>query len=62
LREPLARQYPDFTERRARWYALVDSEILTLLKQGHVDLARQRLAEIIADVPGDMAEYKPDAQ
>ena len=49
LREPLARQYPDFTERRAHWYALVDSEILTLLKQGHVDLARQRLADIVAE-------------
>jgi precorrin-2 dehydrogenase/sirohydrochlorin ferrochelatase len=49
LREPLARQYPDFSERRDRWYALVDSEILTLLKQGHVDLARQRLVEIITD-------------
>ena len=49
LREPLAQQYPDFTERRARWYALVDSDILTLLKQGHVDLARQRLADIVAD-------------
>jgi siroheme synthase-like protein len=62
LREPIAQQYPDFTERRARWYALVDSEILTLLKQGHVDLARQRLAEIIADAPGDPAEYRPDAR
>jgi len=49
LREPLAQQYPDFTERRARWYALVDSEVLTLLKQGHVDLARQRLADIVAE-------------
>ena len=49
LREPLARQYPDFTERRACWYALVDSEILTLLQQGRVDLARQHLADIVAE-------------
>src|SRR5882672_7935385 len=49
LREPLAQQYPDFTERRARWYTLVDSDILTLLKQGHVGLARQRLADLIAE-------------
>ena len=62
LREPLARQYPDFTERRARWYTLVDSDILTLLKQGHVDLARQRLADLIADAPGDTAQYRPDAR
>jgi precorrin-2 dehydrogenase / sirohydrochlorin ferrochelatase len=49
LREPLARQYPDFSERRACWYALVDSDILALLQQGQVDLARQRLADIVAE-------------
>ncbi|MBM3226375.1 MAG: bifunctional precorrin-2 dehydrogenase/sirohydrochlorin ferrochelatase [Candidatus Tectomicrobia bacterium] len=48
VREPLARQYPDFAERRARWYALVDSEILSLLQHGDVDLARQRFAELLA--------------
>jgi siroheme synthase-like protein len=58
LREPLAAQYPNFAERRARWYALVDSEILSWLQQGRVDLARQRMAEIIADALGDTAEYK----
>jgi precorrin-2 dehydrogenase/sirohydrochlorin ferrochelatase len=62
LREPLARQYPDFTERRARWYTLVDSDILTLLKQGHVDLARQRLADLIVEAPEDTAEDKPRAR
>ena len=62
LRASFARQYPDFTERRARWYTLVDSDILTLLKQGHVDLARQRLADLIAGAPGDTVEYKPEAR
>ena len=49
LRKSLSARYPDFTERRARWYALVDSEILTLLKRGQVNLARRRLAEVIAE-------------
>ena len=62
VREPLAAQYPSFSERRARWYALVDSEILSWLQQGRVDLARQRMAEIIADTLGDTAEYKQDAR
>jgi precorrin-2 dehydrogenase len=53
VREPLAAQYPDFSERRARWYALVDSEILSWLQQGRIDLARQRMAEIIADHRGN---------
>ena len=53
VREPLAAQYPNFSERRARWYALVDSEILSWLQQGRVDLARQRMAEIIADHRGN---------
>lgn len=61
VREPLAAQYPDFSERRARWYALVDSEILSWLQQGRVDLARQRMAEIIADTTADTAESTPDA-
>jgi siroheme synthase-like protein len=60
LREPLAAQYPNFSERRARWYALVDSEILSWLQQGRVDLARQHMAEIIADTLGDTTEYKQD--
>jgi len=61
VRAPLAARYPNFSERRARWYALVDSEILSWLQQGRVDLARQRMAEIIADAPVDTGEYKQDA-
>ena len=60
VRAPLAARYPNFSERRARWYALVDSEILSWLQQGHVDLARQRLAEIIADATVDTAASKQD--
>jgi len=46
LREPLAARYPDFEERRARWYALVDSDILDHLRAGRPDLVRQRIEEI----------------
>lgn len=46
LREPLAARYPDFEERRARWYALVDSDILDHLRAGRPDLAQQRIKEI----------------
>lgn len=47
VRGPLAAQYPDGHERCARWYALVDSEIIDWLRAGRPDLARQRLAEIV---------------
>lgn len=46
LREPLAARYPDFEERRARWYALVDSDLLDHLRAGRADLAQQRIKEI----------------
>jgi precorrin-2 dehydrogenase / sirohydrochlorin ferrochelatase len=46
LREPLAARYPDFVERRTRWYALVDSDILEHLRAGRVDLAQKRIKEI----------------
>lgn len=47
LREPMAEWYPDFEERRARWYELVDSDILDRLREGRPDLARKRAAEIL---------------
>ncbi len=49
VREPLAACYPDFQARRARWYALVDSNILDLLREGMPDLARQRVTEIVGE-------------
>ncbi len=49
VREPLAACYPDFQTRRARWYALVDSNILDLLRQGLPNLARQRVTEIVGE-------------
>jgi precorrin-2 dehydrogenase/sirohydrochlorin ferrochelatase len=47
LRQPLAVCHPDFQERRACWYALIDSDILELLRDGKTGLARQRVQSII---------------
>lgn len=49
LRDPMAARYPDFGERRRRWYELVDSDVLVLLRAGEEARARQRL-EALADV------------
>jgi siroheme synthase-like protein len=46
LREPMAARFSDFETRRARWYELVDSDIIDFLREGREDLERGRLAEI----------------
>ena len=53
LRAPLARAVPEFQHRKAIWYRLVDSDVLTLLRAGQDQRARARLAEIAGvPVPG----------
>ena len=47
LRALLAARDVDFQTRRARWYRLIDSDVLDLLRQGKTDLARQRAQTII---------------
>lgn len=51
LRKPMASHYPAFGERRKRWYQLVDSDILSLLRDGDTKQARRRLVEITAIDP-----------
>ena len=51
LRERLADQTPDFVERRALWYQLVDSDVLDLLRRGDEGRARQRITEIMGVAP-----------
>lgn len=46
LRPEIAREIPDFQERRRRWYELVDSDILQLLRDGRLDEAYQIVAGI----------------
>lgn len=47
LRGPMSEHYPDFATRRSRWYELVDSDILALLREGKRTQARQRIAELV---------------
>lgn len=49
LREPMATHYPDFDERRERWYEIVDSDVLDLLREGRRDAAQRRVREIVGD-------------
>ncbi len=49
LRLPMATHYPDFAERRARWYALVDSDVLDLLRQQRFAEARTRIGELVGE-------------
>ena len=47
LREPLARQVPDFETRKALWYELVDSEILDVLARGDETAAREIISRVV---------------
>ena len=47
LREPLARQVPDFETRKALWYELVDSEALNLLAQGDEQAAMEVISQVV---------------
>jgi precorrin-2 dehydrogenase/sirohydrochlorin ferrochelatase len=47
LREPLARNIPDFETRKALWYELVDSGILEVLARGDEPLAKEMISQIV---------------
>jgi len=47
LREPLARNVPDFETRKALWYELVDSEILDALARGDETSAREIISQVV---------------
>lgn len=55
LRKSLAIRDADFQARRARWYNLIDSDILDLLREGKTDLARQRARAIIGVGPSSLS-------
>lgn len=46
-RPGLSRRVPDFAERRRRWYALVDSPVLGLLRAGDLRGARRLLGRLL---------------
>jgi siroheme synthase-like protein len=56
LREPISALVPDFAERRKRWYRLVDSDILELLRQGDYKRANEKIADIFGT---EIKEYLP---
>jgi siroheme synthase-like protein len=47
LREPMARVYPAFGERREIWYRIVDSDVLDLLRAGLPEAALARVSSIV---------------
>ncbi len=49
LRARLAQHVPDLDERRRRWYRLVDSDVLALLREGREEEARARAEQILVD-------------
>jgi siroheme synthase-like protein len=48
LREEMHRRFPEFEERRDRWYRMVDSDILELLRREDRHEAERRVDEILA--------------
>lgn len=50
-RAALLERTPDFAERRERWYRLVDSDALDLLRRGRDGEAAERFAEILGVRP-----------
>lgn len=51
IREPLAKRYPSFAQRKALWYQLIDSDVLQLLHDGDEAAAIQRITEIMGVSP-----------
>jgi siroheme synthase-like protein len=51
FRAPLAERCPSFDERKERWYRLVDSDVLDLLRRGEGSAALSRMREILGVAP-----------
>jgi len=51
LRKPLAQRFPSFSERRKRWYELVDSDVIPLLAQNEETVACAHIVEIMGTAP-----------
>lgn len=44
LRAPMSERFPTFQDRRDRWYRIVDSDVLEILREKGVEAARERIA------------------
>lgn len=63
LRDPMAEHYPDFDERRDRWYEIVDSDVLDLLRQGRRGDAIARIESIVGPkVASAVHSYAPQGE
>lgn len=61
LREPMASHHPGFEERRRRWYEIVDGDVLDLLRDGRLEEAHRRIADIVGqDVAREARSKLPD--
>lgn len=61
LREPMASHYPGFEERRRRWYEIVDGDVLDLLRDGRLEVAHRRIADVVGEKVAREARSKlPD--
>jgi len=49
LREPMAARYPDFDERRRRWYDLVDAGLLDAIRRDDLDAVRQGILAVVGE-------------
>jgi siroheme synthase-like protein len=49
LREPISAAIPEFQERRKRWYQLVDSDVLDLVRQRDLESVNSRIIEIFGE-------------
>ncbi len=54
-RPEIARRIPEFSARRELWYRIVDSDVLSKLREGRQEMAAQRIRDMIEEAarPGD---------
>jgi len=55
LRDPMAKHYPDFEERKRRWYNLVDSDVIELIRRGDEEAAAKKAAQFVGQKVVDEA-------
>lgn len=49
LRKPMSRHHSEFETRKRLWYELIDSEVLSLFRQGKVEEAYEKTSEIVGE-------------
>lgn len=49
LRKPMADHHSEFETRKKLWYELIDSDVLSLFRQGEVEKAYEKTSEILGE-------------